>query len=269
MASLRLIACLALASCYDVPRPECGFQCSSAGECPSGYTCVEDRCRLDTDRPFSCPAIVDASLQEMIPPKILSRSPTPGETNVDLDTVVLVTFDEGVTGVDASTFGLSTDTGFVMGVVTVASIGRAFRFTPDRPLRVGKTYEVVLGTAIRDLAGNPLEETRWTFTTIPDTTGPQIVAMSFGTEGVDLVDALTVMFDEEITGVTSSSVRLEQAGTPVPSTLVLFPEFPRQFRLEHDPFLPQTTYSLIITSDIEDLQGNAFVGTTLTFTTGR
>jgi hypothetical protein len=39
---------LALPSCYDIPKPECGFRCGPSGACPEDYTCAPDgRCHLN------------------------------------------------------------------------------------------------------------------------------------------------------------------------------------------------------------------------------
>ncbi len=268
MASLRLIACaLALAACYDVPRPECGFQCGPADECPDGYSCLGNRCRLDSDRQFSCPEIEDPSIADTTPPAVMARAPSPGEIDVALDTHILVTFDEEVTGVDETTFGLANDSLFTMGVVTVASPLRAFRFSPDRPLEVNSVYEVVLGTAIRDLAGNRLAETRWTFATIEDRTGPVLIA-SMPVDGATNASpfGITLNFDEPVAGISSSSVRVEKAGVPVPTTFTM--PFPSIVSVSPvDPLESETLYTIVLTSGITDVPGNPFIPRTLSFTT--
>jgi len=32
----------AIAACYEVPRPDCGFVCGPGGACPDGYACASD-----------------------------------------------------------------------------------------------------------------------------------------------------------------------------------------------------------------------------------
>lgn len=57
-----------LAACYDVPTPDCGFQCGPEGACPDGYTCASDgRChRIGAPASLVCPgpdaAVRDASI---------------------------------------------------------------------------------------------------------------------------------------------------------------------------------------------------------------
>jgi hypothetical protein len=54
---------LALTSCYDTPKPACGFTCGANQSCPADYVCsVDNRCRLasggDTSAcPVATPAI--------------------------------------------------------------------------------------------------------------------------------------------------------------------------------------------------------------------
>lgn len=272
MASLRLIVCaLALAGCYELPEPACGFQCGpplaegAPGECPSGYTCVAGRCQ--TDAQTTCPPLPDApGVTDLTPPGVMARSPAPGETGVALDATVTVTFDEPVTSVNPGSFGLSTDTGFVLAGVTEEAPGRTFRLTPERPLRVNKTYQVILGIGIADLAGNALRETTWTFSTIEDRTGPMIASADPADGAVDvaLTAALSIRFDEPVTGVTDTSARLEQGGMVQP---VMLATTAMTIDLEHDPLTPATTYSIVLTSDITDLVGNPLAPTTITFTT--
>jgi len=57
VAIALLVACSAAPSaCYDVPRPDCGFQCGPADECPDGYSCARDqRChRLGAPTALVC-----------------------------------------------------------------------------------------------------------------------------------------------------------------------------------------------------------------------
>jgi hypothetical protein len=37
-----------ITSCYDIPRPACGFVCGPGGKCPDGYGCASDHyCHRD------------------------------------------------------------------------------------------------------------------------------------------------------------------------------------------------------------------------------
>jgi hypothetical protein len=62
LAGSALVA-LAFPSCYDIPRPECGFRCGPSGACPEDYTCNESdgRCHLDGSSPQLVCGTVDAA----------------------------------------------------------------------------------------------------------------------------------------------------------------------------------------------------------------
>jgi hypothetical protein len=272
MAALRLSAVAllgALVGCYDVPQPACGFQCgpsSNRDVCPNGYSCDFGRCVL-IGYTGECPAIIDPEVTDRTPPGIQARSPMVDQTGVELDAIILVTFDEEVTDVDASTFGLRLGGTFVNGAVSSASPGRAFRFVPSRNLAPNGNYEVVLGTAIMDLAGNNLAETRWSFSTIEDVTGPMLVSSTpmNGALDVPLDTAIDLVFDEPITSNSLSSVRLEQNG--VAETITLSIPMSNTIAISHDPLAANTTYTIVITDELTDLAGNPVTPTTLTFTT--
>lgn len=55
-----------LAACYDVPEPDCGFICGSAGECPSHYTCADDHYCHRNGAPvdLTCAAVRDADVTD-------------------------------------------------------------------------------------------------------------------------------------------------------------------------------------------------------------
>lgn len=64
-----LLACAALAGCYDTPRPDCAFLCAEGDVCPEGYFCAGDGwCKRDgVAEDFMCTlpipdaAVADAS----------------------------------------------------------------------------------------------------------------------------------------------------------------------------------------------------------------
>jgi hypothetical protein len=108
---------------------------------------------------------------------ITLRTPGPGATAVALNSNVDVTFSEVMAGVNGSTVAvpgtfqlrLGTATGAIQPAsVTRAGTSNRWVLNPNGNLTRGRTYVVVLtgGTgAIRDVAGNPLASTTWTFTT--------------------------------------------------------------------------------------------------------
>jgi len=56
-------------ACYDVPKPDCGFQCGPSGECPDGYVCGSDqRChRLGAPSTLVCDTLDAAPPVDAMP----------------------------------------------------------------------------------------------------------------------------------------------------------------------------------------------------------
>lgn len=105
-------------------------------------------------------------------PTVTTRSPAAGATKVARTSTVSATFSEAVTGLPttaASTtaFTLKNNT---TGATTSSSVlyssstGTA-TLTPGGSLAASTTYTVTVTGAVKDVAGNPLTATSWTFTT--------------------------------------------------------------------------------------------------------
>jgi hypothetical protein len=58
----------AIAACYEVPRPDCGFVCGPGGACPDGYACASDHTchRVGTPDSLVC-AQPDAAVPDARP----------------------------------------------------------------------------------------------------------------------------------------------------------------------------------------------------------
>jgi hypothetical protein len=96
-----------------------------------------------------------------------THSPGTGATGVSRTANVRLQFSERVRGVSGSTLRLkNTVTGaWVPAVVTYDAVLRRATLNPSVTLRGLRRYVVVVGTGIKDSAGNPLAATSWTFTT--------------------------------------------------------------------------------------------------------
>ena len=77
-------------------------------------------------------------------------------------------FSEPVNGVSGTTFTLKTAAGAaVTGTVTYNTTTRVATLVPSTTLLANTKYTATLGTGIKDLAGNPLVASGWSFTTGP------------------------------------------------------------------------------------------------------
>ena len=102
-------------------------------------------------------------------PTVTSLSPASGATGIAVGALTTATFSEPVQGVDTSSFTLTGPDGSPV-TATVAQSGTTNKWIldPVAKLAAGTTYTATLTggpTAIRDLAGNPLAGTTWSFTT--------------------------------------------------------------------------------------------------------
>ncbi len=120
---------------------------------------------------------------DVTPPTVITRSPSPGATNVAVSASATATFSEPLdpATVNSSTFEL-LDPGSASVGATVSwdNPTRTATLTPTSPLDYATTYTAILrGGAspphIKDVAGNPLAaDVSWSFTTAgpPPTEGP-------------------------------------------------------------------------------------------------
>lgn len=103
-------------------------------------------------------------------PQVTARTPEPGATTVPRTGNITVTFNEAVTGVSTAAVQLKrvSNGNVLVTRVSYDSATRVLTIDPNVELHANVEYEVTLiggPTALRDLAGNPLPTTSWTFTT--------------------------------------------------------------------------------------------------------
>jgi len=110
---------------------------------------------------------VTPTFVDTVAPTITSRSPAPGATNVSRVPSVIVRFVEPVTGVSASTLRLhDTVSGQVIPVtVNYDASKREARLAVVNRLAPERVHRLETTTGIKDVAGNSLAATSWTFTT--------------------------------------------------------------------------------------------------------
>jgi len=100
-------------------------------------------------------------------PTVVGRSPASGATAVARSVIPAARFSEGVKGVSTTSVQLrDTVTGlYVAATVRYDAAQHRAALDPTPTLAAGRTYLVILRSSIRDLAGNPLTTTTWSFTT--------------------------------------------------------------------------------------------------------
>ncbi len=194
------------------------------------------------------------------PPSVSSTSPVGGSDNVTIETNISVTFNESITASDPDdTIEISPS---VDGSADIS--GNTITFTPSDNLAYETTYTLKVTTAVEDLAGNSLEEDfEWEFTTEeePDNTAPEVSSISPTDGATDVpitIDEITVSFNEDMNSDTfdKDTFLLIQDGDEIDGDVPSFVGNTARF-IPNDDLEYSTSYTAIVSGDVEDLAGNS------------
>ena len=128
---------------------------------------VDDNLTIDISGGTSVPLSASVRVPKRRPPTIVRSEPPNGKTDVPLNTQIEVVFSEPVdpTTIPAG-LQLFQSGQIVSGVATGKSSGLVGEFAPSASLAPNTEYTLSITTAVRDLAGDGLEQTaRVNFTT--------------------------------------------------------------------------------------------------------
>ena len=152
---------------------------------------------------------------DFVAPTVTARTPASGARSVSQTANVTATFSEAVTGVSGTTFQLRLGTTLVPAVVSYNAPTRVATLNPNVTLTADRIYTATL-LGVRDVAGNTMTASTWTFTTGP---APTITATTpaAGATGVRRNSNVTATFSEAITGF-SVPARSGSTGSPPEST---------------------------------------------------
>jgi hypothetical protein len=208
---------------------------------------------------------------EFVLPTVTARTPAAGANSVSQTGNLTATFSEAVTGVNGTTFALRLGTAVIPAAVTYNATTRVATLNPTATLLADRVYTATV-SGVRDLAGNTMATTTWSFTTGP---APTITTTTpaAGATGVRRNFFVTATFSEPITGVSAATVRLTRVsnGAVVASSLA-FNATTRVLTINPNAaLLANVQYRVTITggtASVRDLAGNPLVTRTWTFTTG-
>lgn len=198
-----------------------------------------------------------------------TASPVAGETDVDRDTSIFITFSEAM---DASTITTGT---FVLnhgatGEIAYDPVNNLAVFTPSASLKEATTYTATLTTGIKTATGNAnAENSTWSFTT--ENTSPTVTSTSpaAGETNASRLPTIAVTFSEamdpatiatEVLTVSSGAAAIFAYYHPTTNTA----EFTLPSSLARS-----TTYTATVAKEVKDVKGNAMENDhSWTFTTG-
>jgi methionine-rich copper-binding protein CopC len=209
-------------------------------------------------------------------PTVSSRVPAANSTGRSQTANLTATFSENVTGLSGTTFTLKNGAGtLIPAAVSYNATTRVATLNPTTTLAADTKYTATLtggsATAIRDLAGNRLTTTSWTFTTGP---APAISTRTpaSGATAVSRTGNITATFSEGVTGVSGTSFVLRNATTGTAVTAVVtYNATTRVATLNPSVTLAATTrYTVTVTGSttaVRDLGGNPLATSSWSFTT--
>jgi len=188
------------------------------------------------------------------PPSVTSTSPVAGATGVAVGTVITATFSEAMDADTITTSSFTLDS--VSGSVSYDSGTYTATFTPSANLAYSTTYTATLSTAITDVAGNPLAEYSWSFTTAPYG-APSVSSVSplDGATDVATYTTVTATFDmamDESTITTSSFTLDGVSGSVSYDSGTYTATFTPDAKLDSN-----TTYTATLSTAITSAEGTA------------
>lgn len=217
---------------------------------------------------FNTGAIADTTA-----PTVTGMSPADLSTDVATTSYMAAYFSETM---DSTSFTSSTvivdRPGELLSVVEATiqydSINNAIVITPTAELLTYTTYQVTLD-GVKDVAGNLLEKTVWSFTTgsVPDITIPTIANISpvgaSTSVAVNLIVSVIFTEDMDPTTITTQSFLVDGVvGDVAYDSATWTATFTPSTNMAYS-----TTYIVKLTSEITDLAGNALEEYATNFTT--
>ena len=207
-------------------------------------------------------------------PKVILTSPVDDATNVAVNSKITAIFNRAMAPASLSTTSFTVKDGATLVLGTVNYTGTTATFSPAVNLSPDRLYTATITTAAEDTEGNAIAaDYVWSFTTgaTVDAGIPVIVSVNplDNAINVALDKKVSVIFNEQMNALTINAVSflLTENGVTVPGTVsytgttaVYTPTL---------ELMPGTEYEATITTDAEDLSGNAIAADYIwTFTTG-
>ncbi|TFD28625.1 heme peroxidase [Cryobacterium lyxosi] len=219
----------------------------------------------------SARSIVVTPRTEFVLPTVTTRTPAAGTRSVSQTGNLTATFSEPVTGVSRTTFVLRLGATAVSASVSYNATTQVATLNPSATLLADRTYTATL-SGIRDVAGNTMVASSWTFITGP---APRIQNRTPAPGAVAVRRNANVIttFSEDITGVNATTVRITQVSTgAVVTSVAAFNATTNVLTINPSVSLSSNVqYRVTITggnTSVRDLAGNPLVTSTWTFTTG-
>ncbi|MCK9225857.1 MAG: Ig-like domain-containing protein, partial [Candidatus Muirbacterium halophilum] len=135
------------------------------------------------------------------------------------------------------------------------------RILPQDPLIYSKTYAININNNFKDVAGYSISGINYKFTTELDTTPPQQKAIyPFANQtGLPHSTGIYVQFDGRMdeSTFTTNNLKLLRGTSPIPYSYIYETEGSNLYIFPNNRLIPNTTYTVNITTGLKDLSGNS------------
>ena len=206
-------------------------------------------------------------------PVLTSRSPAIQAKAAARLSNIRVTFNEKVTGINASTVRLRrlANNRIVGARVSYNKQAGVVTLNPRTTLAAGARFAVELTSGIRDESGNQFRGSRWIFATRDNVRPRATLRQPARGQRLARRDSVKVRFDESIVGVKSGSVLLRRASNHDRIRAgIRYNRRTGVVTLNPRRILPRNTrLQVVATRQIRDVSGNHLRWTTWRFTTRR
>ena len=203
-------------------------------------------------------------------PVVISTTPANGDTNVPLDQIILVNFNEEmnpstITETSLTIDGLSAVSG------TITYLGTTATFTPSEPLSPNTTYTGKVKTTVKDKKGNALQtDYIWTFST-GAILSPLVISTDPANLEVDVtlnkIITATFSMPMDATTINSTTFFISSNGIKIAGN-VTFIGTTASFTPAED-LKSNTIYTGFISTNVKNTAGTSLVSDYIwTFTTG-
>jgi hypothetical protein len=203
------------------------------------------------------------------PPQVIFTTPQFGAQSVPRDRIVTVTFSEPMDPetITGSTFTVEYGNNAQPGTVLYVEDHNMAMWIPSFDLFGGQVYTGRIRTGVRDVAGNKLQaEYSWNFQTgsAYDTTPPSLDFSfpGFSVQGVGINIDISAGFDEPLDprSVNESTFTLWNGSEMISGTVRYSDASSMIVLIPNAELVPNTWYTVKVSSDVKDLAGNALGG---------
>jgi hypothetical protein len=203
-------------------------------------------------------------------PLVISTDPANLATNVALDKVITITFNEAMNPATITQASI-TLTGAAPVTGTVSYNGVTATFTPNSPLAINTTYTGRVTTAVKDMMGNALQtDYVWAFST-GSTLSPVVIATDpvNNATGVPLNKIITATFNMPMNPLTLNGTTFTvRQGANAVAGIVTYSGTTAYFT-PAAPLTANTLYTATITTGAQNTVGTSLANNYVwTFTTG-